>query len=927
MSRTKFAAFGLIAAAWVSPALAGDEPIYAPAPDWVEVIPASEVDSDTGPSDRLIDTQIWIDEGTVHRYEERIVRLDSTEALTSAGTLQTTWLPDKGDLTIHALQILRGGEVIDLIEQGVRFDTLRRERGLEMRFLDGVLTATVAVPGLKVGDRLRVAYSTSLNDQALGNEIQARHFLPSEPQQIGRSRVIASWAADDDILWSAGPDVEGIETETVGGRTRLSLELPIARRKPVPYDAPSRFKRPPILEITSFANWQELSREMAPHFETAATIEPGGELAGKVAAIRAASTDLLTRAVAATRLVQEDISYLMNGLDGGNYLPQNAELTWDKKYGDCKAKSVLLLSMLRELGIESQAVLVTTQGGDALSEVTALPGHFDHMIVRATIDGVDYWIDGTSNGTRATNIGEVPPFYYALPLTAEGTDLVPMTQREQPWPDQIMTTVLDLSAGIDLPGLSTMRIQAFGAGGASFKQFAAQLDAQGKQEMLRSMSGSGDIVTDVDVSYDDESGTGLFVAKGLMDNPFSWRDGELVYNLTPSSGLSFSPDRARSSWRNIPAATRGPTRERSILELELPGAGKGFTLRGDAAMRGEAANQVISWDGAIEGSTVSVAVETIGHLGEIAPDRIGAEKRAVMALSAKKLEVLAPADPLWRWERDPRELARAAAPLMAQFDAALANAAPDDFAPLERRAAFKKLLLDYEAALIDYDRLVEERGAIDELRTRASLHDQMGNLAKATEGYREVYDLEPDVWNGYNLAIALARTGAIDEALETLDTIVVDDDDAWRIATFRSDILGIAGRAEDGLFEIESALASGETDAALLNQDCWFRGIYDVGTEDGVARCNAAVEKASESANVFDSRAMMHFKLGDHDAALADLDAALELDPSQEASLYLRGVVRLAEGDAAGMDDIRAARRIWPAVDTIYAGYGITPPS
>lgn len=60
--------------------------------------------------------------------------------------------------------------------------------------------------------------------------------------------------------------------------------------------------------------------------------------------------------------------------------------------------------------------------------------------------------------------------------------------------------------------------------------------------------------------------------------------------------------------------------------------------------------------------------------------------------------------------------------------------------------------------------------------------------------------------------------------------------------------------------------------------------------------------------------------------ALADLNAALDLDPGLPASMYMRGVVRKRMGDArAGEGDIAAARMMTPQIDRTYAKYGIAP--
>ena len=119
------------ALAWTAPALAGDEPLYQPAPGWVEV---AELPADvSGPPLVLLDNQQRIEEGRLTEYLDRAIRIDNPQMLQGAGTIQARWLPDKGDLIVHRVAILRGGETIDVLAQGAKFDVLRRELDLESR--------------------------------------------------------------------------------------------------------------------------------------------------------------------------------------------------------------------------------------------------------------------------------------------------------------------------------------------------------------------------------------------------------------------------------------------------------------------------------------------------------------------------------------------------------------------------------------------------------------------------------------------------------------------------------------------------------------------------------------------------------------------------------------------------------------------------
>src|SRR5690606_22231211 len=150
-------------------------------------------------------------------------------------------------------------ETIDLLGGDAKFDVIRREQGLEARLLDGELTATLAIPGLRVGDVLRTAYSVSVDDQALGDEVQVLQFLGAKPWRVGMGRTVVSWPEDEEIFWKAEPNAALGEPELRDGYRYLRVDLPLAEPRPVPPDAPWRFQRPTVLRVGSFTDRNDLS--------------------------------------------------------------------------------------------------------------------------------------------------------------------------------------------------------------------------------------------------------------------------------------------------------------------------------------------------------------------------------------------------------------------------------------------------------------------------------------------------------------------------------------------------------------------------------------------------------------------------------------------------------------------------------------------
>ncbi len=119
--------------------------------------------------------------------------MGNSQTLVEHNTLSIGWLakPDKGDLTVHLAGTLsRRRDNRPARRRQQRSTSSGANRGPRRARLDGELTATLAIPGLRVGDVLRTAYSVSVDDQALGDEVQVLQFLGAKPWRVGMGRAV-----------------------------------------------------------------------------------------------------------------------------------------------------------------------------------------------------------------------------------------------------------------------------------------------------------------------------------------------------------------------------------------------------------------------------------------------------------------------------------------------------------------------------------------------------------------------------------------------------------------------------------------------------------------------------------------------------------------------------------------------------------------
>lgn len=543
------------------PTLAADDVRYDDRPDWVRATPGPVAPARPQGAFSILerDVQVRIDEAGQHFFESSAYRINTAEGL-ELGNLQIAWDPASGGPTVHTLQIVRDGEVIDVLRRQ-RFAILQREGGLEQSMLTGTLTAAMQIQGLRVGDVLIYEATVDTKDPTLGNHAVGAMSLPTLASD-GTYRVAINWTPGNRPRWLATDDIRPLVQESDNG---LILEMAQPAQYFPPEAAPLRHVVGRALEFTSFADWQDVSRTFEPLFRRAAVLPRNSELREDVARIMRTHADEAGRAQAALRLVQDQVRYVYVGLNGGNLMPASVAETWERRYGDCKAKTVLLLALLREMGIAAEAVLVNQQtGGDGIE--VFLPSHasFDHVLVRATVDGQKVWLDGTRTGD--TRLNSQPPELYAnvLPLTAAGSDLEHLPYVPPAVPQRIELYTIDASAGVDQDAASTMRVIIRGTDALQLRAGLLALQPDALDQALRQLAGGEGAwatLDEVGWQFDDAEAALIIEARGSDRIDWNEPDDYAITGFAVTAAGFYPP----------PERRRPPQQDRAAPYVNAPG--------------------------------------------------------------------------------------------------------------------------------------------------------------------------------------------------------------------------------------------------------------------------------------------------------------------------------------------------------------------
>lgn len=437
--------------------LAADKVQYGKPASWILPPPApTEGATPAGAAARIVysDIQTRVTDKGDDVYTAWRIKLLTADAL-GVGNIAASWNPAAGSATIHHLRIIRNGKTIDVLAKN-KFSVMRQEANLEAAMLHGTLTAALQTPGLQVGDELEFASTVRGRDPTLGDH----HFGLSALSPMGNPgayRMRISWPESADVRWQASADLGSMTPVEEGGYKVVEQVLRDPKSAIPTEGAPARYNVRRLLEYSDFSGWEDISTRVGALFETAATLKPDSPIRAEIARIAAASADPAERAQAALTLVQDQIRYVYVGLNGGNFRPATADESWTRRFGDCKAKTALLLAILRELGVPAEAVLVQMAGGDGLDQRLPSPILFDHILARATIAGRPIWLDGTRQGDRHLALIPPVPYRWVLPLRAEGAELEPVTPQAPREPQLIETVDIDMREGIGKPAKTSIR--------------------------------------------------------------------------------------------------------------------------------------------------------------------------------------------------------------------------------------------------------------------------------------------------------------------------------------------------------------------------------------------------------------------------------------------------------------------------------------
>jgi tetratricopeptide (TPR) repeat protein len=854
------------AAGW---ARAAEQPQYRPPEAWVKAlaIPTSGSDADGAAQILLQDYQTAFGAQGDEFYQETAVKIRSAQGLSDWGNVIIPWQPDTETLVIHTLAIIRGDKTIDLLAGGKTFTVLRRETNLEMAMLDGTLTATIQPEGLQVGDVLHLAYTRQRHDPVMKGRSQDWNYL-ARPGVVERAYFRMVWPRSKPVRWKAALGLGQPAVSQTATGSELVIDMAKAEAPQAPRGAPQRFGNLANIQATDFSSWADASALMQPLYAKAATLAPDSPLRAEIARIKAASGDPKVRAAAALKLVEDQVRYLYLGLNNGGYVPADADVTWARRFGDCKAKTVLLLALLKGLGVEAQPALVSTEWGDGLDQRLPTMDAFDHVAVRARIGGKTYWLDGTRIGDDDLDGLPTPDFHWMLPVQAAGGALEPLRPTLYAEPHMESRMRLDASAGMDAPAAAHVEHLFRGDEGLGVR---LRLQAMSHADLDRAMRGYWRKATpwiepkSVAFSHDAK---GVILTMDGSANLLWSKDGENRDLFIDDSNMGYDASFQREPGPNheAPFAVSYPSYATRHVQVVLPQNGEGFILANAGPISTVVAGVEYRRTAAIDKGVASIDIS----IRSMAPEFPFAEAPAAAAtLRDWGLHAVAiRSNPrLAHAETDADKCLKRGADALSACTALIQSLPPGS--PGLAAAYFGLAAVyydgrDWDRAIVGYTNSLQVRPDLpDAYEGRGAAYANKALFALALADYDQAIKLSPKTplyWD--NRGLAYVNQGKTGEA-------VADFTQALELDPKNADVL---------LHRATTYRVGKDWDHALADLD-------------------HAIALHPDAAGPYADRGLVHNLKGEPDLALKDLDKALALDPKAVGALAARGGLHEARGE------------------------------
>jgi hypothetical protein len=440
-------------------------------------VSATEVSSSTdrvgpdGVEHLLVDDQVRLGPGPCTAFHRRVYRVLTEKAIRDVSEFQAQFEPTYETVVLHGVTLRRNGSELSRLDEAA-LHVLQRAPELEEHVYDQSTSVVLFLDDVRVGDVIETSYSVVGENPVFAGRYAAHIPLGwSMPVAKSFARIVVPNERTIHILPHAGA-AEPVVAERDGARDFRweRRDTPAVVAEPA---LPQGFDPYPACDVSEFTDWADVARWGVGLFTYP---EPSSsELLAKVDELARSHATPAERIEAAVALVRDEVRYL--GLEFGpnSHRPAPPDQVWQRRFGDCKDKALLLVTLLRRSGIQACPALVHSESIAEPERALPSPLEFNHVIVQLRLESHTHWIDPTLLHARGTLDRRACPRYgFALVLDDSTRALTPIVPRPDDLPNTRIETRI-VATKMDDDAQVTIETTDFGANADRMRAQIAEL--------------------------------------------------------------------------------------------------------------------------------------------------------------------------------------------------------------------------------------------------------------------------------------------------------------------------------------------------------------------------------------------------------------------------------------------------------------------
>lgn len=365
----------------------------------------------------LADYQVHIP--TQQYYYRFTTKITDNVGIQSASNINVSYDPLYQKLIFHKLTITRDNQIINKLNAN-DFQVIRRELNAENYLYDGSLSAMINLSDVRTNDIIDCSYSI-IGFNPIHNNKYSDIFYLNDNVPIGKIHV-ALFTKNDINYKTINTDIQP-EISVKNGLNNYQWTVNTPEKFDYEDAIPAWKMTYPTLVISDYDSWEEVVHWGNNTYNSNYKIDKA--LALEISEIGKKYKTEGEKIKAILNFVQNDIRYLGYELGIGSYKPNNPNKVFKQRFGDCKDKSLLMVTMLNQLGIESYPMLLNTYLKHTIKEeLLPSPIFFDHCVVKV-IDNAEtiLYYDPTSTNQGGTfKNTHFPNYEFGLVLKPGVTD-------------------------------------------------------------------------------------------------------------------------------------------------------------------------------------------------------------------------------------------------------------------------------------------------------------------------------------------------------------------------------------------------------------------------------------------------------------------------------------------------------------------------